>query len=58
MIDVHVVNKKKQRKYIDSYNTGEKNDWCIHCKQKKKRKNKEIEIFAKIICNKYMFIVK
>ena len=41
MIDVHVVNKKKQRKYIDSYNTGEKNDWCIHCKQKKKKKKKK-----------------
>ena len=26
MIDVHTVNKKKQRKYIDSYNMEEKND--------------------------------
>ena len=26
--------------------------------KKKKKKNKEIEIFAKILCNKYMFIVK
>ena len=26
MIDVHTVNQKKQRKYIDSYNRKEKND--------------------------------
>ena len=26
MIDVHTVNQKKQRKYIDSYNMEEKND--------------------------------
>ena len=26
MIDVHIVNRKKQRKYIDSYNMEEKND--------------------------------
>ena len=25
MIDMHTVNQKKQRKYIDSYNTEEKN---------------------------------
>ena len=38
MIDVHTVNKKKQRKYIDSYNRKEKNDWCVHCKPKKAKK--------------------
>ena len=47
MIDVHVVNKKKakhtvnqkkQRKYIDSYNIEEKNDWCAHCKPKNAKK--------------------
>ena len=39
MIDVHMVNQEKQRKYIDSYNTKEKkNDWCARCKQKKKKK--------------------
>ena len=38
MIDVHTVNQKKQRKYIDSYNMEEKNDWCAHCKQKKCKK--------------------
>ena len=39
MIDVHTVNQKKQRKYIDSYNTNEKkkNDWCAHCKPKNQR---------------------
>ena len=26
MIDVYTVKQKKQRKYIDSYNTEEKND--------------------------------
>ena len=26
MIDVHTINQKKQRKYIDFYNTEEKND--------------------------------
>ena len=26
MIDVHTINKKKQRKYINSYNMEEKND--------------------------------
>ena len=26
IIDVHTVNQKKQRKYIDSYNIEEKND--------------------------------
>ena len=38
MIDVHIVNQKKQRKYIDSYNIEEKNDWCTHCKSKKAKK--------------------
>ena len=38
MIDVHTVNQKKQRKYIDSYNMEEKNDWCAHCKPKKATK--------------------
>ena len=38
MIDMHTVNQKKQRKYIDSYNTEEKNYWCARCKQKKKPK--------------------
>ena len=38
MINMHAVNQKKQRKYIDSYNRKEKNDWCAHCKQKKKVK--------------------
>ena len=41
MIDVHAVNKtkKKQRKYIDSYNRKEKNDWCAHCKPKKSKES-------------------
>ena len=38
MIDVHTVNQKKQRKYIDSYNMEEKNDWCAYCKPKKIKK--------------------
>ena len=36
-----MVNQKKQRKYIDYYNTEEKNDWCARCKQNKKIKNKK-----------------
>ena len=36
MIDI--VNQKKQRKYIDSYNMEEKNDWCALSKPKKQRK--------------------
>ena len=35
---MHTVNQKKQRKYIDSYNMEEKNDWCAHDKPKKQRK--------------------
>ena len=38
MIDVYTVKLKKQRKYIDSYNTEEKNDWCAHNKPKKAKK--------------------
>ena len=38
MIDVHTVNQKKQRKYIDSYNMEEKNDWCAHGKPRKAKK--------------------
>ena len=38
MIDVHTVNQKKQRKYIDSYNMEEKNDWYAHSKPKKAKK--------------------
>ena len=38
MINMHTVNQKKQRKYIDYYNTEEKKDWCARCKQKKKTK--------------------
>ena len=36
MIDVHTINQKKQKKYLDSYNTEEKNYWCARCKKKKK----------------------
>ena len=38
MIDMHIVSQKKQRKYIDSYNMEEKNDWCAHCKPKNAKK--------------------
>ena len=38
MIDVYIVNQKKQRKYINSYNMEGKNDWCAHSKPKKQRK--------------------
>ena len=37
MTDVHVVNKKKQRKYIDSYNRKEKMI-DVHTINKKKAK--------------------
>ena len=56
MIDVHTVNQKKQRKYIDSYNTNEKKKMIdVHTVN---QKIKEFEIFAKILCSEYMFIVK
>ena len=49
MINVHTVNQKKQRKYIDYYNTEEKNDWCARCKQKKKKKTKKVHRFNHLI---------
>ena len=36
MIDVHIVNQKKQRKYIDSYNMEEKKMIDMHTVKKKK----------------------
>ena len=39
MTDVHVVNKKKQRKYIDSYNRKEKMI-DVHTINKKKKAKK------------------
>ena len=41
MIDVHTVNQKKQRKYIDSYNTKEKKMIDVHAVNKKKKKKKK-----------------
>ena len=41
MIDVYTVKLKKQRKYIDSYNTEEKNYWFVFYKQKTKKKQKK-----------------
>ena len=38
MIDVHTVNKKKQRKYIDSYNRKEKKINVHTINQKKAKK--------------------
>ena len=38
---MHTVNQKKQRKYIDYYNTEEKNESCARCKQKTKTKKKK-----------------
>ena len=38
MIDVHIVNQKKQRKYIDSYNMEEKKMIDVHAVKKKKKK--------------------
>ena len=35
---MYIVNQKKQRKYINSYNMEGKNDWCAHSKPKKQRK--------------------
>ena len=52
MIDVHTVNQKKQRKYIDSYNTEEKNDWCACCKQKKKKQKKHIDSYMHAVNKK------
>ena len=37
MIDVHVINQKKQRKYIDFYNTKKKKI-DVHAINKKKSK--------------------
>ena len=39
MIDVHMVNQEKQRKYIDSYNTKEKKMIDVHAVNKKKKKS-------------------
>ena len=54
---MHAVNqkKKKQRKYIDSYNKKGKKMIAMHTVN---QKNKKIEIFAQILCREYMFIVK
>ena len=38
MIDMHTVNQKKQRMYIDSYNTEEKKMINVHAVNKNKNK--------------------
>ena len=48
MIDVHTINPKKQRKYIDSYNTEEKIDWRARYKQKNKAK--KVHRFLRACC--------
>ena len=50
MIDVYIVKQKKQRKYIDSYNTEEKNDWCVCYKQKIKNKKKRAKKVHRFLC--------
>ena len=42
MTDVHVVNKKKQRKYIDSYNRKEKMIDVHTINQKKSKESTQI----------------
>ena len=44
MIDVHIVNQKKQRKYIDSYNRKKKN-FDVHTVNKKKKQRKYIDSY-------------
>ena len=49
--------QKKKKRYINSYNTKWKKKMIdVHTVNKKK--NKETEIFAEILCSEYMFIVK
>ena len=38
MIDMHIVNQKKQRKYIDYYNTEKKKMIDVHAVNQKKKK--------------------
>ena len=42
MIDVQAVNKRKQRKYIDSYNTEEKKMIDVHAVNKKSKESTQI----------------
>ena len=54
MIYVYAVNKKKTKKVHRFLQYGKKKMIDVHTP----KKNKEIEIFAEILCSEYMFIVK
>ena len=54
MIYVYAVNKKKTKKVHRFLQYGKKKMIDVHTQ----KKNKEIEIFAEILCSEYMFIVK